>query len=54
MARILKRFPGNEKNEDAKLDSTISEVFSLMADDAGIVVNPFAPISKPTMDKEPR
>jgi integrase len=34
--------------------TTISEVFSLLADDAGIVVNPFAQIPKPTMDKEPR
>ena len=32
----------------------VSEVFSLLADDAGIVVNPFAQIPKPTMDKEPR
>ena len=34
--------------------TTVSEVFSLLADDAGIVVNPFAQIPKPTMDKEPR
>ena len=34
--------------------TSISEVFALLADDAGIVVNPFARIPKPTMDKEPR
>lgn len=34
--------------------TSISEVFALLADDAGIVVNPFAQIPKPTMDKEPR
>ena len=34
--------------------TSISEVFALLADDAGIVGNPFARIPKPTMDKEPR
>ena len=36
------------------MSPAVSEVFSLLADDAGIVVNPFAQIPKPTMDKEPR
>ncbi len=30
------------------------KILSASADDAGIVINPFARIPKPTMDKEPR
>ncbi|MBE6377147.1 MAG: hypothetical protein E7050_11915 [Lentisphaerae bacterium] len=36
------------------MSPAVSEVFSLLADDAGIVVNSFAQIPKTTMDKEPR